>query len=105
MHTWRIRDRVLEIGRPPLVVGIVNVTPDSFSDGGQFSDSSKAIEHGLKLVAEGADILDVGGESSRPGSEPVSEAEEIERALPVIAGLFDEIDIPISIDTMKPAVA
>src|SRR5437870_3587789 len=104
MHHWHIRDRVLEIGRP-LVVGIVNVTPDSFSDGGQFFDPSKAIEHGLKLVADGADLLDVGGESSRPGSEPVSEAEELERVVPVIASLFDEIDVPISIDTMKPAVA
>ncbi|MDD3837900.1 MAG: dihydropteroate synthase [Phenylobacterium sp.] len=91
--------------RPPLVMGIVNVTPDSFSDGGRFLGREAALAHGRRLVAEGADILDVGGESTRPGSEPVSEAEELARVVPVIEALAAETDRPISIDTAKPAVA
>ena len=105
MHSWQIRDRVLEIGRRPLVVGILNVTPDSFSDGGRFFDPAQAIERGLKSIAEGADILDIGGESTRPGSEPVSEADEILRVVPVVSALAGRTRVPISIDTMKPAVA
>lgn len=89
----------------PFVMGIVNVTPDSFSDGGQFDDLPRAVEHGLKLVADGADILDIGGESTRPGAQPVGEAEEIARTVPVIEALRRETAIPISIDTMKPGVA
>ncbi|MBM4334747.1 MAG: dihydropteroate synthase [Deltaproteobacteria bacterium] len=88
-----------------LVMGIVNVTPDSFSDGGRFPCAEAAIEHGLALVAEGADWLDVGGESTRPGSRPVSEAEERERVLPVIEGLAKRTETPISIDTRRAAVA
>lgn len=105
MLTWQIRERTLHIGRRPLVVGIVNVTPDSFSDGGQFFDPNLAIEHGLKLAAEGADILDIGGESTRPGSAAVSEADELKRVAPVIAAIAKQSHLPISIDTMKPAVA
>jgi dihydropteroate synthase len=86
-------------------MGIVNVTPDSFSDGGQFHDADKAIRHALELEREGADIIDIGGESSRPGAVPVSEAEELRRVLPVIEGLRGRLRVPISIDTMKPAVA
>lgn len=86
-------------------MGIVNVTPDSFSDGGQFDDLPRAVEHGLKLVADGADFLDIGGESTRPGAEPVGEAEEIARTMPVIEALRRETNIPVSIDTMKPGVA
>ena len=85
-------------------MGVVNVTPDSFSDGGRFVDAKAAVEHGLVLAAEGADILDVGGESTRPGAEPVSEAEELRRVLPVIEGLA-QAGIPISADTTKPGVA
>ncbi len=88
----------------PKVMGIVNVTPDSFSDGGRFRTSADAIAHGLRLIAEGADILDIGGESTRPGAAPVSQAEEIDRVLPVIEGLAGAGAI-LSIDTMKPAVA
>ncbi|HSQ57321.1 MAG TPA: dihydropteroate synthase, partial [Gemmata sp.] len=88
----------------PLVMGIVNVTPDSFSDGGCFQDTEAAVEHGLRLIDEGADIIDVGGESTRPGARPVSFEEEISRAVPVIARLSNR-PVPISIDTMKPAVA
>lgn len=86
-------------------MGILNVTPDSFSDGGRFDALPRAVEHGLKLVADGADILDIGGESTRPGAEPVGETEEIARTVPVIAALRRETGIPISIDTMKPGVA
>lgn len=87
----------------PLVMGIVNVTPDSFSDGGRYFSAERAIEHGLKLQAEGADLLDIGGESTRPGSAPVSVAAEIARVIPVIEGLRDA-DIALSVDTMKPEV-
>ncbi|TAK91217.1 MAG: dihydropteroate synthase [Burkholderiaceae bacterium] len=87
----------------PLIMGVVNVTPDSFSDGGQFFSATAAIEHALQLVEEGADILDIGGESSRPGAAPVSLAEELQRILPVIEGL-NQIRVPLSIDTYKPEV-
>lgn len=88
-----------------LVMGIVNVTPDSFSDGGQFLDPQRAIDHGLQLAAEGAAMIDVGGESTRPGAEIVPEAEEMRRVLPVIEGLASKTATPISIDTQKPGVA
>lgn len=87
----------------PLVMGIVNVTPDSFSDGGQHVTAEQAIAHGLRLRAEGADILDIGGESTRPGAAPVPEAEELARVLPVLHGLAD-CGAALSIDTMKPGV-
>jgi dihydropteroate synthase len=89
----------------PAVMGVVNVTPDSFSDGGAFLDPGAAVAHGLRLAAEGADVLDVGGESTRPGSDPVPLAVELERVLPVIEGLARATDVPISIDTVKAAVA
>jgi dihydropteroate synthase len=100
---WQLADRVFEIGHRPLVMGIVNVTPDSFSDGGRFLDSTAAVEHGLSLIAEGADILDIGGESTRPGAEPVPLDEELRRVLPVLSQLAGRI--PISVDTMKPEIA
>jgi dihydropteroate synthase len=87
----------------PKVMGIVNVTPDSFSDGGQFSSADKAIAHAHHLVAEGADILDIGGESTRPGAKPVSLDQELSRVIPVIEGL-SSIGVPLSIDTYKPEV-
>jgi dihydropteroate synthase len=90
---------------PPAVMGILNVTPDSFSDGGAFLDADAAVAHGLALAAEGADVVDVGGESTRPGSDPVSEEEELARVLPVIERLAPRLGIPISVDTRKPAVA
>ncbi|HNQ72666.1 MAG TPA: dihydropteroate synthase [Verrucomicrobiota bacterium] len=86
-------------------MGIVNVTPDSFADGGRFGDADRAIAHGLELVRQGAAILDIGGESSRPGAAPVSEAEELRRVIPVIEALARRVSLPLSIDTMKPAVA
>ena len=89
----------------PLVMGIVNVTPDSFSDGGRLPTPHAALDHALRLIEQGADVLDIGGESTRPGSDPVSEDEETARTLPLIAALRARWDGPISIDTMKPAVA
>ena len=86
-------------------MGIVNVTPDSFSDGGRLGSVEAAVTHAMRLVAQGADVLDIGGESTRPGADPVSEAEEIDRTAPVIAALRARWDGPLSIDTMKPAVA
>jgi dihydropteroate synthase len=91
--------------RPAPVMGVVNVTPDSFSDGGKFSDPAKAVAHALELVAQGAEILDIGGESTRPGAEPVAEAEELRRVMPVVEHLVSRVKIPLSVDTMKPAVA
>jgi dihydropteroate synthase len=102
LHWGRFR---LTIGKDTLVMGIVNVTPDSFSDGGLFMDKEAAVAHGKRLAAEGADIIDVGGESTRPFSEPVSIDEEIRRALPVIEELAEALSVPISIDTRKAQVA
>lgn len=90
---------------PTLVMGIVNVTPDSFSDGGRFLDPAAAVTHALELVEQGAGIIDVGGESSRPGAAPVEEAEELRRVMPVIEGLAGRVKVPISIDTVKAGVA
>jgi dihydropteroate synthase len=95
--------RILKLDRPR-VVGIVNVTPDSFSDGGEHATTEKAVAHGLRLAAEGADMLDVGGESTRPGADEVSAEEELRRVVPVVGRLARETALPISIDTSKPGV-
>ncbi|NQT92107.1 MAG: dihydropteroate synthase [Lentisphaerae bacterium] len=102
---WICRDRILEIGPKPLVMGILNVTPDSFSDGGQYVDTERAVAHGMNMVEDGADMIDVGGESTRPGAAPVSDAEEIARIEPVIRELTAGTDALISIDTRKAEVA
>lgn len=102
---WHIRDRVLPIGERTLIMGILNVTPDSFSDGGQFVTLDTALAHAEQMIAEGADIIDVGGESTRPGGEPVSLADEIERVVPVISALAQQTNVPISVDTTKSEVA
>ena len=86
-QTWRIRGTDHDLTQRGMIMGIVNVTPDSFSDGGRFLDTGRAVEHALELINEGADILDIGGESTRPGAEPVAEAEEIRRVIPVIRAL------------------
>ncbi len=91
--------------RPALVMGILNVTPDSFSDGGRFLDAPAAVARALELVEQGAEMIDVGGESTRPGALPVAEAEELRRVIPVIERLAGQIKVPISIDTVKPGVA
>jgi dihydropteroate synthase len=102
---WRLQNHTLEFPRRPLLMGIVNVTPDSFSDGGQFFDPPAAIEQALQLAADGADILDIGGESTRPYSERVASDEELRRVVPVVEQLAKQVTIPISIDTSKAHVA
>lgn len=98
-------DYLLEFNGRTHLMGILNVTPDSFSDGGMFFDKKTAVEHGIRLAGEGADIIDVGGESTRPGAEPVPLEEELKRVIPVIRELAGEVDVPISIDTYKSEVA
>jgi dihydropteroate synthase len=105
MTIWHLPDRVLGLDGRALVMGIVNVTPDSFSDGGQFVGCEAAVAHALDLVRQGADILDIGGESSRPGAEPVAADEELRRVLPVVRDLAGRTAVPISVDTTKAAVA
>jgi dihydropteroate synthase len=101
----RARQFVFTFPRPVLLMGIVNVTPDSFSDGGRFLEAGAAVQQALALIREGADMIDVGGESTRPGAPSVDEAEELRRVLPVIETLAGQVTVPISIDTMKPSVA
>src|SRR5262245_11898781 len=106
--TWRARDRTIDLAPRPMVMGIVNVTPDSFSDGGQFLAHEAAVAHALRLIDEGADLLDIGGESTRPGSQPVSPDEEIHRVRPVIEALVASGrlgDVLLSSDTSKAEVA
>lgn len=105
IYNWQCRDCAAVLGRRTLVMGILNVTPDSFSDGGRFFDPDEAVERALQMVAEGAEIIDIGGESTRPGAEPVSVEEEIKRTLPVIRRLRAHSDVLISIDTMKAETA
>jgi dihydropteroate synthase len=104
---WRCRDHAFPLGERTLVMGIVNVTPDSFSDGGLHAGADDAVAHGLRLAAEGADILDIGGESTRPGSDPVAVDEELERVVPVVAGLREAAPagVALSVDTRRPEVA
>ena len=104
-YTIRCRKRTFTLGKQTLLMGVLNVTPDSFSDGGIFFDKEKAIARGLKMVEEGADFIDIGGESTRPGSKPLGLDEELRRVIPVIEFLAKEMDVPISIDTYKSAVA
>ncbi len=101
---WMMGEHTLEIGERPLIMGILNITPDSFSDGGDHIAVETAVAHARHMVAEGADIIDVGGESTRPGAEYVTEEEEMTRVLPVIRALAEQIDVPISIDTYKAKV-
>jgi dihydropteroate synthase len=102
---WKIGERVFDVSRHGVIMGVLNVTPDSFSEHGQFFSADKAIERGLQMAAEGAHIIDIGGESARPGSEPVPGDEELRRVIPVIENLRRKLDIPISIDTSKAEVA
>jgi dihydropteroate synthase len=105
MAGWIVRGRLIAGDGRPRIMGVLNVTPDSFSDGARFLDPAAALAHAARLVADGADILDVGGESSRPGAEPVPLAEEMRRVLPVVEALSGSLTCPISIDTAKPEVA
>ena len=102
---WKIAGRVVDLSRHGMIMGVLNVTPDSFSDGGKFFAAEKAVEHGLKMTVDGAHIIDVGGESTRPGAEAIVAEEELRRVIPVIEKLRAKIDIFISIDTSKAAVA
>ena len=105
IYNWQCRDRTVELGKRTLVMGILNVTPDSFSDGGHYSAPSAAVDRALEMVAQGADIIDIGGESTRPGAAPVPVAEEIRRTVPVIKKLREQSDVLVSIDTMKADTA
>jgi dihydropteroate synthase len=104
-YNWKLPQVTLPLGIRTAIMGILNVTPDSFSDGGQYFELEKAIARGKELEQEGADIIDVGGQSTRPGSEPVPEAEETRRVIPVIEGLARAVKVPVSIDTYRAAVA
>src|SRR5688572_10964147 len=102
---WKVRDRQLVIGSRTLIMGVLNVTPDSFSDGGNYSDPDRAFARAMELEDQGADIIDIGAESTRPGSSRISEGEELRRLVPVLKRLKDKLSIPISVDTYKAAVA
>jgi dihydropteroate synthase len=105
IRQWKLARRSLPYGERTLVMGVLNITPDSFSDGGRFYSPESAVEHALEMIAAGADIIDIGGESARPGSAFVSEAEELHRVIPAIKRLISEKSIPISVDTTKSSVA
>ena len=104
-YEWKLRDKTLQLGERTLVMGILNVTPDSFSDGGKYSDPDRAFARALELEEEGADIIDIGAESMRPGSARVSEAEELRRLIPVLKRLQGRLTVPLSVDTYKSGVA
>ncbi len=104
-ETWQLRTRTISFRSSPRLMGIINVTPDSFSDGGTTFDPAAAVEHGLRLAEAGADLLDIGGESTRPGAARVEAREELRRVLPVVRALSEKATVPISIDTSKAAVA
>ena len=103
--TLQAKNRLIEFPGRPLMMGVVNVTPDSFSDGGRYFDAEAAVAHAIQLVEEGADLLDIGAESTRPGADPVDEAEEFRRAIPVVTAVARAVTVPISIDTSKASVA
>ena len=105
IYNWQCRDCTVVLGRHTLVMGILNVTPDSFSDGGDYPAPSAAADRALEMVAQGADIIDIGGESTRPGADPVPAGEEIRRVVPVIKKIREQSDILVSIDTMKAETA
>jgi dihydropteroate synthase len=104
-HAIRCRKKILHLDERTHLMGIVNVTPDSFSDGGLYLDPDRAISHGIELASQGADIIDIGGESTRPGSKPLPLDEELRRVIPVVEGLAAKVDAPLSIDTYKSSVA
>ncbi len=102
---WKVRDKLIQLGERTLIVGVLNVTPDSFSDGGKYADPDRAFARAVELEEEGADIIDVGAESTRPGSVRVSEAEELRRLVPVLKRLRNKLTVPICVDTYKSGVA
>src|ERR1700693_1102410 len=100
---WKFRNKTLQLGARTLRVGVLNVTPDSFSDGGKFLDPDRAFAHAIELEEQGADMIDIGAESTRPGPTRISEAEELRRLIPVLKRLHGKLTIPISVDTYKAA--
>ena len=102
---WKVRDKLIQLGERTMIVGVLNVTPDSFSDGGKFQDPDRAFARAVELEEEGADIIDVGAESTRPGSVRISEAEELRRLVPVLKRLRNKLTVPICVDTYKSGVA
>jgi dihydropteroate synthase len=102
---WRLRERALQLGERTLIMGVLNVTPDSFSDGGKYQDPDRAFARAVELEEQGADLIDVGAESTRPGSARISEAEELRRLVPVLKRLRNKLAVPISVDTYKASVA
>ena len=104
-RVWQLKTRQLALPLRPLLMGIINVTPDSFSDGGRFADKNAAIDQALRLAADGADLLDIGGESARPFADVIDAGEELRRVLPVVQGVVEATRVPVSIDTWKASVA
>lgn len=104
-YRLKMRGREMELGDRTCIMGILNVTPDSFSDGGRFSDYDRAVAHAFELISQGADILDVGGETTKPGSDPVPLEVELERVIPIVRAVREKSDIPVSVDTNKAEVA
>src|SRR5437870_1211302 len=104
-RVWKIGDTMVDLSKRGMIMGVLNITPDSFSDAGEFFGTDAAVARGIRIAQEGADIIDVGGESTRPGAEPVSLKEELNRVIPVVEELRARIDVPISIDTSKSEVA
>src|SRR5947209_3645445 len=102
---WKVRARQIQLGERTLIMGVLNITPDSFSDGGKYMEPDRAFARAIELEEQGADIIDVGAESTRPGAERVSEAEELRRLVPVLKRLRGKLAVPISVDTYKSAVA
>jgi dihydropteroate synthase len=104
-YQWKLKNRVINLGERTMIMGILNVTPDSFSDGGNYSDPDRAFARAIELEDEGADIIDIGAESTRPGSQRISEAEELRRLIPILKRLKEKLTVPISVDTYKSGVA
>ncbi len=104
-YEWKARDRQIQLGERTLILGVLNITPDSFSDGGKYEDADRAFARAVELEEEGADIIDIGAESTRPGSTRISEAEELRRLVPVLKRLRNKLTVPISVDTYKSGVA
>src|SRR6516165_10149424 len=104
-YEWKLRARTLALGERTLLMGVLNVTPDSFSDGGRYSDPDRAFARAIELEEQGADIIDIGAESTRPGSQRIAEAEELRRLIPVLKRLNKQLAVPISVDTYKSGVA
>jgi dihydropteroate synthase len=102
---WKVRAKVLRLGERTLILGVLNITPDSFSDGGKYEDPDRAFVRAIELEEQGADVIDIGGESTRPGSARISEAEELRRLVPVLKRLRNKLTVPISVDTYKASVA